>query len=111
MNFLWQVRKKGALPSSWDLAPVRLRRDNAHSKSTGYEMHREMRKTAKGPQRFECVMEPTDTWMVFDTETCMPASIGGCILTGCQYQKAESARLILERIYAAGLENKPDNEA
>lgn len=69
-------------------------------------MNIEAKKNVRGSKRYECITEPTDTWMVFDTVTCMPASIGGLILIGCEYRKAEAACLILERIHDAGLQNE-----
>jgi hypothetical protein len=53
--------------------------------------------------RFECVLEPTGTWMVWDNLEDEPAHLGS-ILVGCGRIHAEAAQRILTSIYSAQLE-------
>jgi hypothetical protein len=54
---------------------------------------------ANGLNRFECLAEPSGTWMVYDNLRNMPASLGGRELCGRQKQRAEAACAILTRIF------------
>ena len=58
-----------------------------------------------GAHRFECVPEPSGTWMVWDNVKSAPASLGGCILRGRPKERARSACDVLKRIYKNRLES------
>ncbi len=53
----------------------------------------------KTHQRYICVLDPANAWMVWDCETNMPASLGGRPLTGRPKDRADAARAVLERIH------------
>lgn len=55
--------------------------------------------TANVFARFTCVPDADDTWMVWDTFSGVPASLGGCVLRRREYARAEAAHSILNRIY------------
>lgn len=48
--------------------------------------------------RFICLVEPSGKWTVWDTLKDVPASLGGCQLTGREEQRAQAACNVLNRI-------------
>jgi hypothetical protein len=57
--------------------------------------------------RFRCHPEPSGTWTVWDDVANAPANLGGRILLGRTWQRAEAARDVLRRIYDNHLEARP----
>ena len=53
----------------------------------------------KRAPRFNCLREPSGTWMVWDNATGRPAALGGCVLKGRSEDRARAACDILTRIY------------
>lgn len=49
--------------------------------------------------RFYCLVEPAGQWTVWDSFQEKPASLGGCLLTGREEQRAEAACGVLNRIH------------
>ncbi|KAB2698376.1 hypothetical protein WKW50_10700 [Ochrobactrum sp. GPK 3] len=46
-------------------------------------------------QKFERILEPTDTWAIFDTSTGEPVMMGTRLLIGLDEQEAEELLAIL----------------
>ncbi|MBA8819702.1 hypothetical protein BRY73_07240 [Ochrobactrum sp. P6BS-III] len=46
-------------------------------------------------QKFERILEPTDTWAIFDTSTGEPVIMGTRLLIGLDEQEAEELLAIL----------------
>lgn len=46
-------------------------------------------------QKFERILEPTDTWAIFDTSTGEPVMMGTRLLIGLDDQEAEELLAIL----------------
>jgi hypothetical protein len=46
-------------------------------------------------QKFERILEPTDTWAIFDTSTGEPVMMGTRLLIGLDKQEAEELLAIL----------------
>ena len=65
----------------------------------------------KKPERYVCILDPTNAWTVWDSEMEMPASLGGQHLTGRPKERAEAARAILERIHKSKLERIHEGKA
>ena len=53
----------------------------------------------KRAPRFNCLREPSGTWMVWDNAADRPAALGGCVLKGRSEDRARAACDILTRIY------------
>ncbi len=51
------------------------------------------------PKRFECLIEPSGTWMVRDNLEGRTATLDGKLLRGRKKQRAEAACGILTRIF------------
>jgi hypothetical protein len=59
-------------------------------------------------KRFECLLDPTDTWMVWDTNLDAPAEFAEHVLLGLEWERAEalcsllnSTLVVVERRKAA----------
>ena len=48
--------------------------------------------------RFECIAEPTDTWLVFDNESEVPATLSEILLMSLSEDEAVSACALLNRM-------------
>jgi len=46
-------------------------------------------------QKFERILEPTDTWAIFDTSTGEPVMMGTRLLIGLDEQEAEELLAVL----------------
>ncbi|WP_420959817.1 hypothetical protein [Brucella sp. IR073] len=45
--------------------------------------------------RYECILEPTDTWAIFDTVTGVPVIIGTKLMIGLSLEEAEETLAML----------------
>jgi hypothetical protein len=54
--------------------------------------------------RFECLRQTTDHWIVWDKFASRSATLGGSMLTGLSSERASIACEILTRIYRHGLD-------
>jgi hypothetical protein len=49
-------------------------------------------------QRYECILEPTDTWAIFDTVTEVPITMGTKLMIGLTLEEAEEALAMLNEM-------------
>jgi hypothetical protein len=59
------------------------------------------------PPRFECLPEPTGTWMVWDNSRDALATLGDRPLSGRQKDRAQAACTVLANIHRSRLDAGP----